>query len=89
MPRASASSAGTHANHPRLRVSAIPRILAAVGPLASVVVPVYNGMPHLAELVPALLAQDYPDLEIVFSDGGSTDGSLASCRAFTIPACAS
>ena len=43
--------------------------------LASVVVPVYNGMPHLRALVDALLAQDYPDLEIVFSDGGSTDGS--------------
>ena len=32
-------------------------------------------MPHLATLTDALLAQDYPDLEIVFSEGGSTDGS--------------
>lgn len=43
--------------------------------LASVVVPVFNGMPHLAALVDSLLAQTYPDLEIVLSDGGSTDGS--------------
>ena len=45
--------------------------------LASVVVPVFNGMPHLTALVDSLLAQTYPDLEIVFSDGGSTDGSAA------------
>ena len=32
-------------------------------------------MPHLPTLTDALLAQDYPDLEIVFSEGGSTDGS--------------
>ena len=43
--------------------------------LASVVVPVYNGMPHLPALTESLLAQTYPDLEIVFSEGGSTDGS--------------
>lgn len=47
-----------------------------MGVLASVVVPVYNGMPHLRALVDALLRQDYPDLEIIFSDGGSSDGSL-------------
>lgn len=34
-------------------------------------------MPHLADLVDSLLAQDYPDLEFVFSEGGSTDGSAA------------
>ena len=44
--------------------------------LASVVVPVFNGMPHLPALVESLLAQTYPDLEIVFSEGGSTDGSV-------------
>ena len=43
--------------------------------LVSVVVPVYNGMPHLRDLVDSLLAQDYPELEIVFAETGSTDGS--------------
>lgn len=60
---------------------------------ASVVVPVYNGMPHLRALVASLLAQDYPDLELVFSDGGSSDGSLeylqslddSRVRVITIP----
>jgi len=46
-----------------------------VGALVSVVVPVFNGLPHLKDLVAALLAQDYENLEIVFSEGGSTDGS--------------
>lgn len=44
--------------------------------LASVVVPVFNGMPHLPALTESLLAQTYPDLEIIFSEGGSTDGSV-------------
>lgn len=43
--------------------------------LASVVVPVFNGMPHLPALTESLLAQTYPELEIIFSEGGSTDGS--------------
>lgn len=46
-----------------------------VSPRVSVVIPVFNGMPHLRDLTEALLAQDYSDLEIVFSEGGSTDGS--------------
>lgn len=45
-------------------------------PLVSVVVPVYNGMPHLVDLTESLLAQDYSPLEIVFSEGGGSDGSL-------------
>jgi glycosyltransferase involved in cell wall biosynthesis len=48
-----------------------------VGVLVSIVVPVFNGLPHLRELTESLLAQDYPDLEIVFSEGGSTDESPA------------
>ena len=40
------------------------------------VVPVFNGMPFLEELAQSLLAQDYPNLDLVFSDGGSSDGSV-------------
>jgi len=46
-----------------------------VKPLVSVVVPVFNGMPHLPNLTKSLLAQTYPNLDIVFSEGGSNDGS--------------
>ena len=48
-----------------------------VPPLVSIVVPVFNGMPHLVALTDSLLAQTYPDLEIIFSEGGGTDGSMA------------
>lgn len=44
-------------------------------PLVSVVVPVFNGMPHLTDLTSSLLAQTYPNLEIVFSEGGGSDAS--------------
>ena len=46
-----------------------------MAPLVSVVVPVFNGMPHLVPLVDALLAQDYSRLEFVFTEGGGSDGS--------------
>ena len=45
-------------------------------PLVSVVVPVFNGLPHLTALVDSLRAQTYPNLEIVFSEGGGSDGGL-------------
>ncbi len=45
-------------------------------PRVSIVVPVYNGMPYLKELSASLLSQTFTDLQIVFSDGGSTDGSV-------------
>lgn len=44
-------------------------------PLASIVVPVYNGMGFLRETVDSVLAQSYPSIELVLVDGGSTDGS--------------
>jgi len=40
-----------------------------------VVVPVFNGMPHLQVLVDALRNQTYPNLEFVFTEGGGSDAS--------------
>ena len=54
-------------------------------PLVSVVVPVFNGLPHLTALVDSLLAQTYPNLEIVFSEGGGSDGSLDYLRTIDDP----
>ena len=45
-------------------------------PLVSVVVPVFNGLPHLEALMRSLLQQTYPNLEIIVSEGGGTDSSL-------------
>ena len=46
-------------------------------PKVSVVVPVYNTRPYLAECLDSLMAQDLPpaDFEVVAVDDGSTDGS--------------
>lgn len=47
-----------------------------VAPLVSIVVPVFNGERYLPALIDSLLTQDYPNLEFVFSEGGSSDQSL-------------
>jgi glycosyltransferase involved in cell wall biosynthesis len=45
--------------------------------LVSIVVPVFNGMPHLPATVTSALQQTYRRVEIVLVDGGSTDESWA------------
>lgn len=45
--------------------------------MVSVLIPVYNGEPFLAECLDSVLAQDLGDFEIVISDDVSTDGSAA------------
>ena len=45
-------------------------------PLVSIVVPVFNGMPHLKDLTTALLRQTYPNLEFIFTEGGGSDSSM-------------
>ena len=44
--------------------------------LVSVVTPVYNGEAHLHTLLDSLLAQTYPQMEIILVDDGSTDGTV-------------
>ena len=51
-------------------------------PLVSICVPTYNGMVHLEEALASIDSQDYPNLEVVFSDDGSTDGTLERIREF-------
>ena len=45
-------------------------------PLVSVVVPVFNGLAYLDQMLESVFAQTHGNLEIVLVDGGSTDGSL-------------
>lgn len=45
-------------------------------PMISVVLPVFNGELHLAEAIDSILAQSFPDFELIIIDDGSTDGSL-------------
>jgi len=44
-------------------------------PRVSVIVPIYNQAPFIRETVDSVLGQDYPNLELVLSDDGSTDGT--------------
>ncbi len=44
-------------------------------PLVSVCIPVYNGLKYLGETISSVLAQNYPQLEIVVQDNASTDGT--------------
>lgn len=55
---------------------------AAEHPLVSIVVPNFNGARFIGETLQSLVSQDYPNLEIIVVDGGSTDDSLAVVRQF-------
>lgn len=46
-------------------------------PTVSVAILSYNQRDYLRECIDSILAQDYPDIEIVVADDGSTDGTAA------------
>lgn len=55
-----------------------------VGPLVSVVIPVFNGERFLREAVDSVLDQKYSPIEIIVVDDGSTDGAATVARSLPV-----
>lgn len=51
-------------------------------PLVSIVIPAYNHAGYLAQAVNSVLAQDYPRIELIVIDDGSTDATPQILRSY-------
>lgn len=53
-----------------------------MNPVVSIVVPSYNHARYLREAIDSILAQDYPTIELIVIDDGSTDGSAEILKSY-------
>lgn len=51
-------------------------------PLVSIIIPVYNGVPFLAETIESIRKSSYQNFDIILVDDGSTDKSKHLCKSF-------
>jgi glycosyltransferase involved in cell wall biosynthesis len=56
---------------------------ASVAPKISVLLPVYNAEPYLAETIDSVLAQTFSDFELIIINDGSTDRSADIIRSYS------
>jgi cellulose synthase/poly-beta-1,6-N-acetylglucosamine synthase-like glycosyltransferase len=75
-------AARVHARQARRRRER--RRLRYLGPV-TVVVPAYNEAANIAATVQSLVASDYPSVEVVVVDDGSTDGTAEIVRSLGLP----
>jgi glycosyltransferase involved in cell wall biosynthesis len=59
-----------------LRISDMLRDIMPDGPLVTIVTPCHNSVAFLATAIESVLSQDYPHIDYLVMDGGSTDGCL-------------
>lgn len=60
-------------------------MLAKKRPLVSIVTPSYNSGEYLEQAIQSVLRQDYPSLEHIIIDGGSSDQTLAILNRYSQP----
>ena len=51
----------------------------------SIITCTWNSEPYLAESIDSVLAQDYPNIEYIFVDVGSTTGTLGRIKSLQHP----
>lgn len=51
-------------------------------PLVTVITAVYDGQPYVRDCLESVLRQDYPNIEHIVMDGGSSDGTLDILRQY-------
>ncbi|MEG4065913.1 glycosyltransferase [Microcoleus sp. Pol11C2] len=51
-------------------------------PKVSICIPTYNGEAFIGEAIKSALAQTYPNIELIISDDGSTDRTIAIAQSF-------
>ena len=51
-------------------------------PLVTIITPAYNRAPLIAETIESVLGQDYPNIEYIVLDDGSTDGTLGVIKQY-------
>jgi glycosyltransferase involved in cell wall biosynthesis len=51
-------------------------------PLVTVITAIYNGQPYVAGCLESVLRQEYPNIEHIVFDGGSTDGTVDVLRQY-------
>src|SRR4051812_874394 len=54
--------------------------MTAVPPLVSIVTPSFQQAAYLRDCVESVMQQDYPSIDYIVLDGGSTDGSVEILR---------